>query len=456
MKVKFIYSVIMLFFSIQVWAQNDVKAREEFIEAQTAFDENNFDVALDYLNSSEKLLGAWSPKIGYLKILSLDHMSDYSSAEHVYTSQQMNEVAKYIKTATNKTDERYKVVQDINKKLLLTKKIQQDQASLDYKTALKLLGEKKYSEATELFKKEASKGNFLAMYELASANESNNRGFPFNPAAAWEGYKALFAKGYLPVAYRLGIYCRVGYENVTKKDLAEALKWCRIASDWDQEATVYVAEAYNDETIVSKDCAQALVWYKKAAFQGNLRCYDKVGDLYASDCLEGGKSYSDAMNWYNKGVEKGNIYCYGEIARLYQFGNGVPKDPSKTIEWYRKGAELYDYPKSQLGNYYFEQGNYEGAVEWLTKYLDKNTRFDSDDAFKLGKLHYYGGFDMSRIGSKQDREKAILYLSRAAKANEKVAMEMLVSIYTTGKDGFKQFKNAEKAMEWKEKLAKAK
>jgi TPR repeat protein len=455
MKMKFIYSLTLLFFSISVWAQNDVKAREAFMEAQTAFDENNFDVALDYLNNAEKLLGAWSPKIGYLKIASLDHMCDYSSADHVYTSQQIKEVAQYLKSATTKTDERYKTVQAVNKKLSLTKKIQQDLVSLDYKTALKLLNEKNYSEATALFKKEAAKGNFMAMYELASANEYTNRGFPFNPSAAWDGYKDLLAKGYFPVAYRLGIYCRVGYENVTKKDRAEALKWFRVASDWDQRATVYIADAYKDGEEVTKDCAQALLWFKKAAFQGDVGSFDKIGDLYGNDCLEEAKSYSEAMRWYKKGIEKGNIYCYGDIAQLFEKGYGVPKDPAMVIEWYKKGAELGDYPKSQLGGYYYEQENYEGAVEWLTKYLDNNTRFDRDDAFKLGILHYYGGFDKSHISGRQDTEKAILYLTRAAKANEKDALEMLVSIYTTGKDGFKRFKNAEKAREWKEKLAGA-
>jgi uncharacterized protein len=455
MMMKFIYAIFLLFLSIQVCAQNDIKAREEFTEAQMAFDENNFDQALEHLNSAEKFLGVWSPKIGYLKIASLDYMCNYSSADHVYTAQQIKEVAQYLKSATLKTDERYKTVQAVNKKLSLTKKIQQDLVSLDYKMALKLLEEKNYSEATALFKKEAAKGNFMAMYELASANEYTNRGLPFNPSAAWDGYKDLLAKGYFPVAYRLGIYCRVGYKNVTKKDPAEALKWFRVASDWDQSSTVYIADTYKDGEEVTMDCTQALVWYKKAAFQGDVGSFGKVGDLYGNDCLGELKSYSEAMRWYREGVEKGNIYCYGEIAQLFAKGYGVPKDPSMAIEWYKKGAELGDYPKSQLGNYYYKQGNYEGAVEWLTKYLANNTRFDSDDAFKLGKLYYYGGFDISRIDSRQDREKAILYLIRAAKANEKDAMEMLVSIYTTGKDGFKQFKNAEKAMEWKEKLAKA-
>ena len=209
---KYIISTFLsVIISSAAFAQNDIKAREEFTEAQTAFDETNFDKALEHLNSAQQLLGVWSPKIAHLRIVTLDNMCNYSSPENIYTKLQQKEVSQYLKTVINKKDDKFTFIVGVDKKLALLKKIEQDRASEEYKSAEKLLEQKNYTERISILKKAAANGNLLAMYEIASNYEYSNRGQSADPKAAFEGYKDLVKKGFFPAAYSLGIYSSIGY-----------------------------------------------------------------------------------------------------------------------------------------------------------------------------------------------------------------------------------------------------
>jgi hypothetical protein len=68
-----------LLISAAMYAQNDMKARIELEDAETAYNEERFDDALKHLDNTQELLGRWSHQIGYLRILSLDKLCDYMS-----------------------------------------------------------------------------------------------------------------------------------------------------------------------------------------------------------------------------------------------------------------------------------------------------------------------------------------------------------------------------------------
>jgi TPR repeat protein len=432
-------------------AQNNLKAKKEYEEAEKAYETSDFDKALVFLSNAENDLGVWSGKIAYLKIMCLDNMSLYSSADNVYTKKQQKEVAQYLKLALNKTNDNYKVVTTVDKKLNFLKKIENEKLSEDMKMAEKLYKEKNYKEYAVWLLKAANKGNSFAMKKLASSYESNLPDITEDLKLALEWYRKAFDNGCKDAAYSIGLFYKLGM-SLPSRDMGQALNWFKVASDWNTNANTQLGDACEEGKGQPKDCKQALVWYKKAAYQGKKEAFDQVGDLYKNDCVDDLKSYTDAMIWYKKAIENGNSKSYNSIASMYEYGNGVEKNDQIAIEWYKKGAELDDFSKFRLGELYYKLQNYDESVEWLTKYYDKNTLFDKYDLFNLCELHYYGGFDKRIFTTKQNTEKCILYLIRASKAGNKDAMSLLSSIYTKGENGFKDYKDKEKGKEWLLKL----
>ncbi len=61
-KMKKLYTFLILLYAFTfAQAQNDLKARLEFEEAEKAFSEENYETALKHLNETEKELGRWTP-----------------------------------------------------------------------------------------------------------------------------------------------------------------------------------------------------------------------------------------------------------------------------------------------------------------------------------------------------------------------------------------------------------
>src|SRR5690606_8153382 len=85
------------FMTVQVFAQSDeLKARIEYGEAEKAFSEEDFGLAIKHLDKAEALLGQWTPLTGYLRILCLDKATDYSDNNETSYSGLAEQLAKYI------------------------------------------------------------------------------------------------------------------------------------------------------------------------------------------------------------------------------------------------------------------------------------------------------------------------------------------------------------------------
>ena len=44
------------------------------------------------------------------------------------------------------------------------------------------------------------------------------------------------------------------------------------------------------------------------------------------------------MIWYQKAAEQGNVYGQYNMGRFYDLGQGVPQNRALAIEWYQKAA----------------------------------------------------------------------------------------------------------------------
>ncbi len=101
-----------------------------------------------------------------------------------------------------------------------------------------------------------------------------------------------------------------------------------------------------------KDYKQALVWFRKAADQGNADAQFSLGIMY-----EGSwgvrRDYKQAAIWYRKAAEQGEALAQESLGNAYRDGNGVLKDPAQAVMWYRKAAEQGDASaQKSLGDLY--------------------------------------------------------------------------------------------------------
>lgn len=114
--------LIVLFTFMFAQAQNDIKARIEFEEAEKAFSEENYETTLKHLNQTEKELGRRTPNVSYLKIESLYALTDMGNFGAPTMQPLYEEVTKYMEylnklKSDNVPMEKYKVVYSIEKTL---------------------------------------------------------------------------------------------------------------------------------------------------------------------------------------------------------------------------------------------------------------------------------------------------------------------------------------------------
>ena len=66
-------------------------------------------------------------------------------------------------------------------------------------------------------------------------------------------------------------------------------------------------------------------------------------EKYCSSCGEGvSKDLSEAVRWYRKAAEQGIAQAQYNLGVCYEFGKGVSKDQAEAVRWYRKAAEQGD------------------------------------------------------------------------------------------------------------------
>ena len=126
---------------------------------------------------------------------------------------------------------------------------------------------------------------------------------------------------------------------------------------------------YNGEG-VTKDSAEAVKWYRKAAEQGNADGQNLLGLSYYSG--EGvAKDLAEAVKWYRKAAEQGNVDAQFALGSMYQSGTGVPRNYTEAAKLYLKSAELGNSSSQR----YYGAALYDGegvsvdkvqALAWLT------------------------------------------------------------------------------------------
>ena len=66
------------------------------------------------------------------------------------------------------------------------------------------------------------------------------------------------------------------------------------------------------------------------------------------------KDETEAVKWYRKAAERGVALAQSQLGWMYENGSGVPKDPVEAVKWCRKAAEQgYAAAQHNLGVMYY-------------------------------------------------------------------------------------------------------
>lgn len=237
-----------------------------------------------------------------------------------------------------------------------------------------------------------------------------------------------------------------------------------------------LGQMYEKGYYVDANIKEAILWYKKAAQQGDVNAqlnlaylYGKVdsvkdnkaafeinlklakaGNRYAQRALgysyimgEGTpKDYKQAMHWLYKAQEQGDAYSCGAIGWMYESGFGVEENLTKALEWFKKGAARNDkYSKDSLVN-----------LEKKIKNLDETSLHDkSQQEYNLGYQYENGTKGV------KDHKQAVEHYTSSAKLGNVYAAFNLAQLYENSEQIPRDYSSAfywyKKAAEYGDALA---
>jgi len=136
---------------------------------------------------------------------------------------------------------------------------------------------------------------------------------------------------------QLGVIYLTG-DGVTKDD-AEAMTWFRKAADQDNPlAERYLAEMYFKGRGVPADNLEAAKWLRLSAEQGDAQSQYNLSVLYTQG-LGVPRNMKEAANWMQKSAAQNLAAGELGLGVLYENGQGVPQDAIEAAKWYQKAVD---------------------------------------------------------------------------------------------------------------------
>lgn len=240
---------------------------------------------------------------------------------------------------------------------------------------------------------------------------------------AVELYHKAAEQGYAEAQVKLGIY----YNNID--NVEEAIKWYhKAAEQGNVDAFLGLGEIYTDDE--AYNIKEAIKWYYKAAEQDSVEAFLALANIYNDDktC-----NVKEAVKWCYKAIEQGDEEDIDECGDLlnslgnrYLEGSGTAKDCRKSVECFRKAAEVGNkYAQYNLALAYYTgngiEQNYSMAALFFTAAAKQG---DVDAQNNMGVLHEKGQ------GVPKSLEKAIEWYSKAAEQGHEGANESLARVNT--------------------------
>jgi len=119
---------------------------------------------------------------------------------------------------------------------------------------------------------------------------------------------------------------------------------------------------------VPKNYASAMQWLKAAAAQREPAAEDVLGTAYEYSSTRGLAAYGIADDWdmagklWQDSASQGWVNGEFSLGRAYQYGIGMPVDPSKAVYWYEKAAAQGHAQAAYFARYIRQNGGFDGST----------------------------------------------------------------------------------------------
>lgn len=110
------------------------------------------------------------------------------------------------------------------------------------------------------------------------------------------------------------------------------------ATKGDAAAQFELGRRYSSGEGVTKDEAQALAWFQKAAAQGHTKAEVSLGSIFAHG-FGVPQDWAESIRWYRLAAAKGDTTAQHNLGLDYAHGHGVEVDPRQAAIWFRKAAD---------------------------------------------------------------------------------------------------------------------
>jgi TPR repeat protein len=188
------------------------------------------------------------------------------------------------------------------------------------------------------------------------------------------------------------------------------------------DACYYLGEMSYEGIGTPKNFRKGFDYTSKAAQMGNRLAEYRLGFIYQNG-IDVEADYDKAIRYFersgriiNMGAEANNPELRFVKGNMYMYGDGVPQNRTRAIEYYESAAAL-GHPRAQYALYeIFSKENPQKAMEWLTLAAEKGY---PKAAYRLG---------VWLIGQQQYRE-GFDWTMKAAQKNYSPAFRQLGAIY---------------------------
>jgi len=217
-----------------------------------------------------------------------------------------------------------------------------------------------------------------------------------------------------------------------KPDAEKAAYWLRrSARIGNAYAQLVLGKCYAAGKGVAKDADHAVKWWRKSAQDGNAQAQYLLGKAY----LEGqgvAKDPDRAIGWLTKAAEQNNTDAQYLLGKMYFEGYAVERDKTVAQNWLSRAAKQGKTDAINLlaiirDTVSFATKIYQESAEVL---IERAKNGDPQAQYELGLRYESGAWDVN-----QDNAKALLWLTRAAKNGNRIAMAALADIYRHGNLG---------------------
>ena len=208
------------------------------------------------------------------------------------------------------------------------------------------------------------------------------------------------------------------------------------AEGGDPDAQFELAEMLFNRDSLDSDIDDAVMWYQKAAGQGNVQASLKLAHYYEKK-LDKDKT----VKWYKRAAQQGDASAQFEMA-------AYETDTPKKVEWLRKAAKqghknaIYQLTVRRLENRSSEKVTVDEFEKTLKPLIDKNDSYA---------LEYMGRLYLGQThGIVKDDSLAIMWFEKAANVGSVNCMIRLANMYQYGNGAKKDYT---KALKWYKKAA---